>query len=94
MGQATHVAAGEAIYPSAHETPAPNGPVLTAEIQEPTMAPDYHNRRHTDRGYVPQFPSPATALRWAFGEPVTKSLSALSHWRRRPAAQQENGAAS
>jgi hypothetical protein len=58
------------------------------------MAPEYHSRRHTDRGYVPQLPTPLAALRNAlgFGKPVTESLSSLSHWRRRPAAAQENTA--
>ncbi len=59
------------------------------------MAPDYHNRRHTDRGFVPQFPSTVTALRWALGlVPPSESLRSLSHWRRRPAAPQETGAES
>lgn len=57
------------------------------------MAPDYQTRRHTDRGYVPQFPTTLTAIRWALGlAPATESLRPLAHWRRRPAAQPENGA--
>lgn len=65
-------------------------PVLNSEIQDPIMAPDDQNRRHTDRGYVPQFPSTFTALRWALGlVPANESLRSLSHWRRRPAAADE-----
>jgi hypothetical protein len=58
------------------------------------MAPDYQNRRHTDRGYVAQLPAPLVALRNALGlgKPVTETMSSLSHWRRRPAASQDNGA--
>lgn len=58
------------------------------------MAPEYQNRRHTDRGYVYQLPTPLAALRQALGlgKPVTESLGSLGHWRRRPARAQENGA--
>lgn len=54
------------------------------------MASEYQNRRYTDPGHVPQFPTTLKAIRWALGlVPTTESLRPLSHWRRRPAAQQE-----
>lgn len=54
---------------------------------------DTYNRRHTDRGYIAQFPTTVNAIRWALGlVPVTESLSSLSHWRRRRSATQEIGA--
>ena len=57
------------------------------------MSSEY-NRRHTDRGYIVQYPTTVNAIRWALGlVPVTESLSSLSHWRRnRSAAAQDNGA--
>ncbi|HEX6038178.1 hypothetical protein [Longimicrobium sp.] len=52
------------------------------------MSSEY-NRRHTDRGYIVQFPTTINAIRWALGlVPVTESLSSLSHWRRRSATQE------
>lgn len=53
------------------------------------MSTEY-NRRHTDRGYVPQMPTTLAALRNALGlVPVTETLGSLSHWRRRRDAQSE-----
>jgi hypothetical protein len=48
-----------------------------------------HHRRHTDRGYIVQFPATLAVIRRVLGlVPVTESLGDLGHWRRRPAATQ------
>jgi hypothetical protein len=48
-----------------------------------------YNRRHTDRGYIPQLPTTIIALRRALGlVPVSEALGSLSHWRRSRAASQ------
>jgi hypothetical protein len=58
-------------------------------------ADTYSHRRHTDRGYVPQFPATLSVLRRVLGlVPVTESLGSLSHWRRRPRSAQGDTAAS
>lgn len=96
MGQSTHVAGLDGDYPVAHGVTAPppanqgNGPVLNSANGKPTMTSEAYNRRHTDRGYVPQLPAPIAALRNALGlVPVTESLGSLAHWRRRRDAQAE-----
>lgn len=51
------------------------------------MASESYNRRRTDRGYVvAQTRSTMQALRKVLGLlPVSESLQALQHWRRRAA---------
>ena len=57
------------------------------------MTSEHKNRRHTDRGYIVQFPTTLAVLRRMLGlVPVTEKLGSLSHWRRRPAAQAETAA--
>lgn len=52
------------------------------------MTSESYNRRHTDRGYIPQLPTTFVALRRALGlVPVTEVLGSLSHWRRRRGSQ-------
>jgi hypothetical protein len=48
-----------------------------------------HYRRHTDRGYIAQFPATLAVIRRVLGlVPVTETLSSLGHWRRRRGASQ------
>ncbi|HEU4882210.1 MAG TPA: hypothetical protein VFT45_08195 [Longimicrobium sp.] len=50
------------------------------------MTADSYTRRSTDRGYVTRTRSTLQALRKVLGlVPVSESLQALQHWRRRPA---------
>jgi hypothetical protein len=50
------------------------------------MTAESYSRRSTDRGYVAQTRSTMQALRKVLGLlPVSESLQALQHWRRRPA---------
>ena len=92
MGRSTHVAAGESIILLATEPMLRHRPA-GAEPNEILTMTDTYDRRHTDRGYVAQFPTPVNAIRSVLGlVPVTEKLSSLSHWRRRrPAAQESAG---
>jgi hypothetical protein len=50
------------------------------------MTTESYTRRSTDRGYVARTRSIVQALRKVLGLlPVSESLQALQHWRRRPA---------
>jgi hypothetical protein len=60
--------------------------VPNAKNQDPTMTAESYTRRSTDRGYVARTRSTMQALRKVLGLlPVSESLQALQHWRRRPA---------
>ena len=52
----------------------------------PTMTAESYSRRRTDRGYIARTRSTMQALRKILGLlPVSESLQALQHWRRRAA---------
>ena len=91
MGQSTHVAVPETII-MMHTEPRGSGAGwgettgANAKNQDPTMTAESYNRRSTDCGYIARTRSTLQALRKALGLlPVSESLQALQHWRRRPA---------
>jgi hypothetical protein len=96
MGQSTHVAVFQTIImlptePTLRHRRHDATPGAEFRIQEPTMTSDTYNRRHTDRGYIAQFPTTLAALRSALGwVPVSEALGSLSHWRRRRDSQADN----
>ena len=95
MGQPTHVAVTAAMYSDAHGAATlrrrlgRDDRALNAKTQEPTMTAESYNRRRTDRGYIARTRSTLQALRKVLGLlPVSESLQALQHWRRRPATDE------
>jgi hypothetical protein len=93
MGRSTHVAGGKKIIlyrTGSGDAPAPDAvtwPALNGTTQDLTMTSESFNRRSTDRGYIARTRTTTMqTLRKVLGLlPVTESLNALQHWRRRVA---------